>query len=695
MDLGWFWRADDGSWMPFSDEHGTELEVAFTTGSDCAILTIHGVMYDCDLRSFRQTNLNTSFVRQIHRGWPEPDPRVDVYEVQRADEEEEHDDDDYDDEEEEDEDLQEESSDDDDNDGEEEDELMTNQAPKSFFCPLTMSIMRDPVITSSGSTFERKAIQKWLKKNTKDPLTNASLSSNGSGPPLLIPNRTLRDTIEEWKRDFTTNMDKKLPANADSQMKDENVDKDLQEGQKVQIASESSSATHTIKLLGGVYSCTCASWRFAGGPIDRRTCKHLKSYRGDEAEESRVGQFKRMKMSSASSPSSKTTSLSLQGKTICFTGSLSIVRTLAQSQAVAAGAQVSKSVTRTTNILVAGPGSGMKLSDAQATGVEIWSEEDFTNALSGNSVASSSSAVGNSVSSGANGGPSLGSVNSSIPLKIMLAEKWKDGNDPKGMLMSEKLDGMRAWWDGHKLWSRQGNVIHAPEWWKSSLPNGFALDGELWLGRGQFQQCMSICRRQDGSDDWKKIKYLVFDAPELVDKGYEDRHQIASDRLKSTTGLLSGSTQTTEGSYVEMHPYEICKSSAHLKEELEAVEELSGEGLMLRRSNSKYSNGRSKDLLKVKTASDDEGVVLKFERGKGRHTGRVGALHLQNRDGKKFKVGSGLTDEERENPPPVGSVVTYRYNDLTQGGVPRHPVFVRARPDVEASEIIPGFVADE
>ena len=114
---------------------------------------------------------------------------------------------------------------------------------------------------------------------------------------------------------------------------------------------------------------------------------------------------------------------------------------------------------------------------------------------------------------------------------------------------------------------------------------------------------------------------------------------------------------------------------------------------MLRRSNSKYCNGRSNDLLKVKTRRDDEGIVLSYESGHGKHSGRLGALRLLNRAGKKFKVGSGFSDEQRENPPPLGSVVTYRYSELTLTGIPRFPVFSKERPDINANEVVPTFQA--
>ena len=107
------------------------------------------------------------------------------------------------------------------------------------------------------------------------------------------------------------------------------------------------------------------------------------------------------------------------------------------------------------------------------------------------------------------------------------------------------------------------------------------------------------------------------------------------------------------------------------------MESLGGEGLMLRQPGSRYEAGRSATLLKVKTFHDAEASVLEHIPGAGRHKGRLGALLVQLPDGTKFSVGTGFSDYQRENPPPVGSTITFRYQELTDGGVPRFPSFVR------------------
>src|SRR3954451_19278635 len=92
---------------------------------------------------------------------------------------------------------------------------------------------------------------------------------------------------------------------------------------------------------------------------------------------------------------------------------------------------------------------------------------------------------------------------------LLLAESWDNVLDPTGWLMSEKLDGVRAFWDGKQFWSRLGNLFHAPDWFLAGLP-AEPLDGELWIDRKQFQKTVSIVRRQDRSDHWKQVRYLVF-----------------------------------------------------------------------------------------------------------------------------------------------------------------------------------------
>jgi DNA ligase 1 len=98
---------------------------------------------------------------------------------------------------------------------------------------------------------------------------------------------------------------------------------------------------------------------------------------------------------------------------------------------------------------------------------------------------------------------------------------------------------------------------------------------------------------------------------------------------------------------------------------------------MLRQPGSLYEVGRSQTLLKVKTFFDAEALVIDYTDGKGKHKGRLGALVVQLPDGTEFNIGTGFSDAQRETPPVIGSMVTFRYQELTDGGVPRFPSFLR------------------
>ncbi|MGC3967608.1 MAG: DNA ligase [Pirellulales bacterium] len=254
---------------------------------------------------------------------------------------------------------------------------------------------------------------------------------------------------------------------------------------------------------------------------------------------------------------------------------------------------------------------------------------------------------------------------------VLLAETWDGEQDVAGWWLSEKLDGVRAVWTDRQFLSRQGNVFHAPKWFTADLPE-FPLDGELWLARRSFQRTVSIVRRHDEPADWRKIRYVVFDAPAELAL-FERRVQMCRDHFQQCPAL-----------YVDVLEQSACRGRDHLDRELDRIESLGGEGIMLRRPESLYEAGRSSSLLKVKRFVDAEARVVDHEPGKGRHRGRLGALICELPGGVRFAVGSGLTDAERERPPVVGSTITFRYQELTERGAPRFPTYVRRRTDLAA-----------
>lgn len=251
---------------------------------------------------------------------------------------------------------------------------------------------------------------------------------------------------------------------------------------------------------------------------------------------------------------------------------------------------------------------------------------------------------------------------------MMLAHSYTPDIDPTGWLMSEKMDGVRAYWDGTELKSRLGNRIHAPKWFTDQLPPYIHLDGELWGGRNNFQRTISIVRSQSKNEEWKHVHYWVFDSP-TAQGGFEERLDHAHESIK--------------GSQVaSIVPQERCYDKEHLYARLKALSSIGAEGLMLRAPASPYESKRSHFLLKVKEMHDAEGTVIGHKQGAGKHSNRLGALWVRTEDGHEFGVGTGLSDAERESPPPIGTVITYRYQELTKDGIPRFPVFIRVREEV-------------
>ena len=258
---------------------------------------------------------------------------------------------------------------------------------------------------------------------------------------------------------------------------------------------------------------------------------------------------------------------------------------------------------------------------------------------------------------------------------LLLAESWDNAADLSGWWMSEKLDGVRAYWDGKQFLSRQGNLFHAPDWFIEGLPD-HPLDGELWIGRKKFQRTVSIVRRQDKTELWKEVKFLVFDAP-AANEVFERRIEIVREALAKA-----------KLAYAQPHEHHRCEDEACLRAELARVESLGGEGLMLRQPQSKYEAGRSATLLKVKTFHDAEAIVTGHQDGAGKHKGRLGALLVKLPNGTTFAVGTGFSDKERSAPPAVGSTITFRYQELSEGGVPRFPSYVGVRIDAPPTQAV-------
>ncbi|MFM7160412.1 MAG: DNA ligase, partial [Planctomycetaceae bacterium] len=296
-----------------------------------------------------------------------------------------------------------------------------------------------------------------------------------------------------------------------------------------------------------------------------------------------------------------------------------------------------------------------------------------TAASPGLADSAASTAEGARLADRSSSGLEVGSEGSEVagsrpPVELLLAEAWTGETEVTGWWMSEKLDGVRAYWTGKTFLSRLGNEFLAPAWFTAGLPE-HPLDGELWLGRKAFQRAVSIVRRRDRSEHWRELRYVVFDLPELA-APFEERTRHLHDLL--TRKPLE---------FVQPHPQTQCRGNDHLADELARVAHLGGEGLMLRQPGSLYVAGRSATLLKVKQFLEGEARVLEHLPGAGRHKGRLGAVLCELADGKRFSIGTGFSDEERRAPPPVGTLVQFRYQELSDAGIPRFPAYLGVRLD--------------
>ncbi len=252
-------------------------------------------------------------------------------------------------------------------------------------------------------------------------------------------------------------------------------------------------------------------------------------------------------------------------------------------------------------------------------------------------------------------------------LRALLANVARADIDPTPYLISEKYDGVRALWDGQMLRSRAGNVFAAPAWFIAKLPKR-SLDGELWIGRGQFEKLSGYVRKMTPQDDeWRQIKYMVFElpaAPGTFAQRYEQIKQIIA--------------QANFAQLVAVEQFRLA-DNAMLQRKLAEIVRAGGEGLMLHRADAPYITGRNDALLKLKPLDDAEAKVLGYVPGKGKYEGKMGALRVETADGKRFQIGTGFTDAVRANPPTIGALVTYTYRGVTKNGLPRFASFLRVR----------------
>ena len=250
---------------------------------------------------------------------------------------------------------------------------------------------------------------------------------------------------------------------------------------------------------------------------------------------------------------------------------------------------------------------------------------------------------------------------------LLLAEVFRGDVALADYWVSEKLDGARALWDGQRLRFRSGRPVPAPAWFVAGLPPE-PLDGELWIGRGRFEELSGIVRRREPrDDDWRRVRFMVFEQP-----GGEGSFTERIARLQAIVARAGVPWLAV------VEQFRVADRAA-LQARLDAVVAAGGEGLMLHRADAPYLTGRSDVLLKLKPLLDAEATVIAHLPGRGRLDGLMGALLVETDKGVRFQLGTGFTDAERRSPPPVGSLVTFVYRDLTQDGVPRFASYLRRR----------------
>ncbi len=256
------------------------------------------------------------------------------------------------------------------------------------------------------------------------------------------------------------------------------------------------------------------------------------------------------------------------------------------------------------------------------------------------------------------------------PLQLPKTYNQQDNIPITDYLVSEKLDGIRARWTGSELLTRNGNVIHAPAWFTVNWPDE-PLDGELWTKRSDFQRIASIVLSETPDARWREVRLMVFDLPASevpFAQRVEQMEQIISEAESQTLKLIPQFSVT---------------SQADFEQRLNDVTAAGGEGLMLHHRGARYRDGRSEFLLKAKRFEDDEARVIKHLPGKGKYAGMMGSLLVEGRSGLRFKIGSGFTDAERREPPPLGSWVTYKFYGKTKKGLPRFASFMHVRPEAD------------
>lgn len=250
----------------------------------------------------------------------------------------------------------------------------------------------------------------------------------------------------------------------------------------------------------------------------------------------------------------------------------------------------------------------------------------------------------------------------------MLLKTYKGDENLTGWVMSEKLDGVRGLWDKKRLKSRSNLTYNAPKYFIECFGD-FLLDGEIYSPDLKFEEISSIVNSYQDKG-WHKLKFYVFDLPD------------ESGDLLQRLEVLRRYLKQNPCKYIEIIPQIPALNHENVRRFFKQITQNGGEGVVVRNANAKYEKGRSDNILKFKKFSDDECEIVSYNKGSGKFKDLIGSFNCRNlKDKKVFKIGSGLTDEIRKNPPKIGSIITYKYQGFSSNGLPRFPVFLRVRDD--------------
>lgn len=238
----------------------------------------------------------------------------------------------------------------------------------------------------------------------------------------------------------------------------------------------------------------------------------------------------------------------------------------------------------------------------------------------------------------------------------------KQKHEIKAWMMSEKLDGIRAYWDGKELYTKNGNKIYAPKWFIKDFPN-FELDGELWTKRNNFENIQNIVLDKIPSSKWKEITYNIFEVPN------------AKGNFQERLSIIKNYLDKNPNNPIKIIPQIKCENQKHLEKYLQELINKKAEGIIIKNPNIEYFTGRSDEILKVKKFEDDEGEVI----GHNYKDKKFKSLKVKLENEIVFNLGGGFSDKERLNPPKIGDIVTFKYYGFTKNNKPKFASFLRIR----------------